>query len=313
MKRSNGRGNALIIFLGFVVTALLVATCYFSLDKTSHAKKEPTQKTARHIFTSDSNTVSTETPAIAVASEENKPQASEESKPQATVVSKPPRANWPEITAADGRDDLGVPYTIDGTVLVNRKHPVNWDYVPAIDSAGGVILQPQAKKAYEEMHTAAMQDGIQFYFRSGYRDFATQAAIYQQYARTDPNGIAGANRYSAPPGASEHQTGLAVDIDNGSGLSYDFDQTPAGIWLHKNAYKFGFIIRFPKGKEPITGYTYEPWHFRYIGVEKAADFGPENTLTLEEYLHSEPAPAPGAPESEIPDAPAVSADPAQVN
>ena len=305
MKRSNGRGNALIIFLGFVVTALLVATCYVSLNKISYDERKSTPNTTQHILTSDSNEVSPKIPTTAITSEE--------SKPQTTVVSKPPHANWPEVTAADGRDDLGLPYTIDGTVLVNRKHPVNWNYVPAINSAGGVILQPQAKKAYDEMHTAAMQDGIQFYFRSGYRDFATQAAIYQQYARTDPNGIAGANRYSAPPGASEHQTGLAVDIDNGSGLSYDFDQTPAGIWLHKNAYKFGFIIRFPKGKEPITGYTYEPWHFRYIGVEKAADFGPENTLTLEEYLHSEPAPAPGAPESEIPDASAVSADPAQVN
>lgn len=201
--------------------------------------------------------------------------------------------NYPVISANDGRTDFSMPLLLRQIPLVNRKHPVNRFYRPPLDAAG--LMQPEARKAFDEMTEAAKKDGIVYALRSAYRSFESQYKINQYYLQTDPGGIASVDTYSAPAGASEHQTGLALDLDNGSGLSSDFDQTPAGIWLQENAYKYGFIVRFPKDKQHITGYHYEPWHFRYIGKEAAAVFGPWNSLTLEEYLDAEPAPAPSYP------------------
>lgn len=200
------------------------------------------------------------------------------------------KADYPTITAKDGRANLSQPFIKNKVILVNRLHPVDWNYIPHLASNG--LMQEEAWQAYLKMEAAAKKDGITFTALSCYRSFEYQLQVNNYYLKTDPGGKASVDKYSAPPGASEHQTGLAVDIANGSSLDNDFDQTPAGIWLHDNAYKFGFIIRFPKDKEKITGYYYEPWHFRYVGEKIAKDFGPRNTLTLEEYLHDEPAPAP---------------------
>lgn len=220
-----------------------------------------------------------------------------EEKPKEEVIEpktypkvKAEKEGYPVIEAEDGRENLGEPYILENVILVNRKHPVNWDYVPPLENTGK--LQPEAMQAFQAMLSKAQEDGIQFYLRSAYRSFDEQVRVRNYYLDTDPGGLASVDTYSAPPGASEHQTGLALDLDNGEGLDEHFDETPAGTWLHENAYKFGFIIRFPKDKENITGYRYEPWHFRYVGIDIAQAFGPHNQLTLEEYLKSEPAPAP---------------------
>lgn len=198
--------------------------------------------------------------------------------------------NYPLLSAADGRTHLDEPFMPRGIILVNRRHPVNRHYKPELDEWG--VLQKEARSAFNTMTQAAQKDGITYTLRSGYRSFEKQFEINQYYLKTDPGGIASVDTYSAPAGASEHQTGLALDLDNGNGLTSDFDQTPAGKWLQDHAYEYGFILRFPKDKEHITGYHYEPWHFRYVGQEVAKAFGPWNTLTLEEYLDAEPAPAP---------------------
>ena len=128
------------------------------------------------------------------------------------------------------------------------------------------------------MRNAAREDGINLFVKSGYRSYIDQKIIYNGYVARD--GKEGADRYSARPGHSEHQTGLAFDINS----TYDsFADTPEAKWLAENSYKYGFIIRYPKDKEHITGYKYEPWHVRYLGVDKAKEVF-DSGLCLEEFL-----------------------------
>ena len=123
------------------------------------------------------------------------------------------------------------------------------------------------------------------YCVSGYRSYATQNAIYQ--AKLKAAGLEYTSKYVAYPGQSEHQTGLAMDVTNEAGvqkpLTQDFGQSKEGKWLQANAHVYGFIIRYPAGKEGITGYNYEPWHIRYVGPDVAKIIQAQD-LTLEEYL-----------------------------
>lgn len=138
-------------------------------------------------------------------------------------------------------------------------------------------MRSEAASAFMEMVDAALLDNIILKNASAYRSFDYQVNLYDSYVKKD--GIEKADIYSARPGYSEHQTGLCTDINN---IDSSFHDTSESNWLLKNAYKYGFIIRFPKGKEKITGYKYEPWHYRYVGV-KAAKIIYKNNLTLEEY------------------------------
>lgn len=182
------------------------------------------------------------------------------------------------------------------TYLVNREYPLPEDFVPenlitpdvlfpfsdtSIDKAK---MTPEAGKALALLFDAAYEEaGLTLYGVSAYRSYARQYTIYAtNLARY---GAAHANRYSAAPGRSEHQTGLTIDISCASEdflLESTFADTPEGIWTAGNAHRFGFILRYPEEKEHITGYSYEPWHLRYVGTELAALLY-ETGLTLEEY------------------------------
>jgi zinc D-Ala-D-Ala carboxypeptidase len=145
-------------------------------------------------------------------------------------------------------------------------------------------LQANAARALERLFKAASDAGHRLYGVSGYRSYATQKSIFERNAAQKGEEVA--NRTSARPGQSEHQTGLAMDISSASvdyRLSTSFGDTAEGKWVRDNAYKYGFIIRYPKGTEGITGYSYEPWHIRYVGTT-AADYIYRNNLTLEEYF-----------------------------
>ena len=113
---------------------------------------------------------------------------------------------------------------------------------------------------------------------SGFRSYSTQKVLYNSYVQTD--GVEAADTYSARPGHSEHQTGLAFDVGN---IDYGYGDTDAGRWLNDHAHEYGFIIRYLKGKESITGYVYEPWHIRYVGLNVASEIHTRG-ITLEEYL-----------------------------
>ena len=179
-------------------------------------------------------------------------------------------------------------------ILVNRTHPLDSSYVPSdlipvnvpfafIGNDQRNFLRRPAAAALEKMFTDAKDVNLSLIGVSGYRSYDRQKMIYEQNLAV--KGEDETNLYSAKPGQSEHQTGLAMDISAPSifsALTTDFETTPEGMWLKDNAYRYGFILRYPAGKEHITGYAYEPWHFRYVGIPLAA-YLKSNNLTLVEY------------------------------
>ena len=177
-------------------------------------------------------------------------------------------------------------------LLVNKTHPLPKDYVPSDlvkpnvkSNKSGLSLRKEATLALEKMFEGALEDNITLVLGSSYRSYSYQTTLYNNYVAKD--GEEKANRYSAKPGTSEHQTGLAVDISDASGANYlkrSFKDTSEGIWLKENAHLYGFILRYAEEKEEITGYMFEPWHFRYVGIEEATKIY-ESNLTFEEYYN----------------------------
>lgn len=172
-------------------------------------------------------------------------------------------------------------------VLVNKRYPlVPKKYVPRLASVPGtgIRLQPPAAKAYKKLVAAARKDGVNIKLTSGYRSYAVQKGLLEKYTRA--YGSAYAKRIAAAPGTSEHQTGLAIDVGNHSracALQACFASTKVGSWMARNAPKYGFILRYPKGMEAVTGYNYEPWHFRYVGTATAKSVSRAKAKTLEHY------------------------------
>lgn len=170
-----------------------------------------------------------------------------------------------EITVKDG-----ITY-VNGVLIANKTYALPSTYAP-----GGLL--PEFNTAFAKMQAAAKQDGMSLSICSGYRSYSYQAQLYNNYVARD--GKAKADTYSARPGHSEHQSGLAADINYAGDW---FNTTPEAKWLAENCYKYGFIIRYPKGKDDITGYKYEGWHIRYLGDELAG-LVHDSGLTLEEYF-----------------------------
>lgn len=178
-------------------------------------------------------------------------------------------------------------------MLVNKKHSLSEGYVPKGLTAPNVPslnrsktkMTPEAAYALEALFAKAKRDNIKLTAVSGYRSYERQKAIFA--SNTGKYGsAAAANQFSARAGQSEHQTGLAMDVSSPSvnfTLTQSFAKTREGKWLKENAAAFGFIIRYQKGKEHITGYQFEPWHIRYVGKAAALELAGRN-ITLEEYL-----------------------------
>ncbi|EAZ85850.1 hypothetical protein BB14905_07454 [Bacillus sp. B14905] len=169
------------------------------------------------------------------------------------------------------------PTYIKGILLANKIYPLPSTFAPEEN--------PEARQALNQMLEAAKQQGFDLVAFSGYRSFEYQTTLYNNYVNRD--GQEAADRYSARPGYSEHQTGLAFDIgERGKEdvwLTEEFGETPAGQWLFAHAQEYGFILRFPQNKEEITGYMYESWHYRYVGKDVAKEIA-KQSITLEEYL-----------------------------
>jgi D-alanyl-D-alanine carboxypeptidase len=172
-------------------------------------------------------------------------------------------------------------------VLVGPGNPFPSWYQPELTEVFGIKVDKALVQPFTEMRTDASKDGISLWISSGYRSDSEQSNLFQreveQYVKTAPTyseAVAAAERSVARPGCSEHATGLALDLN---GVKDDFDTTPAFRWLQKHAYEYGFILRYPKGKENVTNIKYEPWHYRYVGKEAAAAMK-KSGQCLEEYL-----------------------------
>ncbi|WP_243298890.1 M15 family metallopeptidase [Bacillus litorisediminis] len=180
-------------------------------------------------------------------------------------------------------------------VLVNKQYTLEDDFLPNDLVIPKVLfseditdeekyIRKEAALALEELFEKGKEQGFTLIATSGYRSYETQKRLYEEFV--NQLGIEAAEYRAAKPGNSEHQTGLAMDITS-SEFNYeeyqDFGETPSGKWVAENAHHFGFIIRYPEGKEHITGYQYEPWHLRFVGVQKAT-YIYKNQLTFEEFL-----------------------------
>ena len=172
-------------------------------------------------------------------------------------------------------------------MLVNKYHNLKQDYKPndviTISSRyaySGNETSEAILENYKKMFQEAESNGIKLIISSGYRSYEEQEETYNYYKKT--KGTEYAEKYASHAGFSEHQTGYAFDILTPGANIDNFEQTEAFTWLQENAYKFGFIMRYPKDKENITGYEYEPWHYRYVGTEAAKKIKQEN-ITFEEY------------------------------
>lgn len=257
-KRKINKTNSLIVVLIFMLVVILGATLVMRL------------------FSKESKSVATSTQPTTIT-------------PSPTpVVDNTPR----------GEGNTAFTDTESLLLLANKKHKLPDGYVPSdlvtipaeYDYYNyGCQLKEEAANALVAMLQAANAEGLYPKATTTYRDESFQATLYNNYAGT--YGTESADTFSSRPGYSDHQTGLAADISceaNGWELSEDFENTAEGQWLAQHAHEYGFIMRYPKDKQDITGYTYEPWHFRYIGVEYAtALYETDPNESFEEFFEVE--------------------------
>ncbi len=181
-------------------------------------------------------------------------------------------------------EDSNVVTNFSDTVLVNKYNKLDSTFVPSnltlLDncSSGEHYLSADAKKAYDELCKASLNDDMKISVNSSYRSYESQEDVYNYYLKL--YGKSYVEKYVATPGYSEHQTGLCLDVKSLS--SNIFRNSKEYEWMLNNAYKYGFILRYPKGKNDITGYSNEEWHFRYVGVD-IAKYIYDNDITYDEY------------------------------
>lgn len=200
-----------------------------------------------------------------------------------------------EVKVVNGRNVIQNPGNV--LVLVNKQFSLPDGYeplqlvIPEVAFSFGKLdleksyMRQAAAKALENLFAGALKEEVELFAVSGYRSYTRQSQVFE--AEVKRAGREKAVQAVAVPGSSEHQTGLSMDISSRSAnleLSEKFGETTEGKWLAENAHRYGFILRYPKGKEAITGYQYEPWHFRYVGSE-AAKVIYEKKWTLEEYFN----------------------------
>ena len=180
-------------------------------------------------------------------------------------------------------------------ILVNKKNLLSEDYVPEdlvaihepmgskLDKTYVNRLNREAYNAFKDMQKEALKEGYEIFVDSSYRAYEYQKKVFNDVVLK--KGLEHAQKFVAPAGGSEHQTGLAIDVifrRKGEMIEEQTENDPEICWLFTNSYKYGYILRFPKGKENITGFNFEPWHFRYVGKDVAKEIY-DLRITLEEY------------------------------
>lgn len=175
---------------------------------------------------------------------------------------------------------------IDGYLIANKTYALPSTFipenpeVPVTEARSNTSLDKDLMTAFRKMQADATAKGLNIYIASGYRSYDYQVSLYNRYVAND--GKAAADTYSSRPGNSEHQTGLCFDLNS---IEDSFQYTNEGKWINDNCYKYGFCIRFPKGKDAYTGYQYESWHLRYVGEELAEKlYNNGDWISLEEYF-----------------------------
>ncbi|MBQ7003501.1 MAG: M15 family metallopeptidase [Oscillospiraceae bacterium] len=244
--------------------------CETTAAETTAAETTDTSITRTETTYTSTTTTSTETtPSVtSTAATETETTASE-----TETTAMPEETTTQETTTAETTTETSAaaaPTYIDGILVVNKTYPLPKDYNPGMD--------PECEAQFALLRKGAKEDGINIYLSSGFRSYTSQSYIYHNNVKRCGKELA--DTFSARPGHSEHQSGLAIDVNI---VSDRFIGTPEAIWLAEHAHEYGFIIRYPEDKTQITGYKYEPWHIRYLGLETAQAVY-ESGMCLEEYL-----------------------------
>lgn len=248
-----GKKHQLATILGILMFALLVSYLMIALHDRAAAPSQPADNSQEII-----PEVAAEVP---ITNETQKPTD--------------PTPAWPVNLADEQANSL--------TVVVNKKHKLPPDYIPSLKSVAGGQMRPEAADKLTQLLADASEAGLSIKIVSSYRSYSTQTSVYNNYVKQ--HGQTEADTFSARPGHSEHQTGLAVDLGNTDGscqLETCFGDSAAGKWLAAHASDYGYIIRYEKGKDNNTGYQYEPWHLRFVGVT-VAQAVVASGKTLDEY------------------------------
>ena len=244
------------------------------------------------IFVLNDNNNNTQTTTTTTTTEGTTENTSSTTTTETTVKTTSGSYDYDKILTPTGGEVLGTTdkgyevkkvnglYYVDGYLIANKTYSLPETYNPG-------ALNSTVKTAADKMFAAAKNEkGYNLYSASGFRSYATQKSIYNRYVNND--GKAKADTYSARPGYSEHQTGLAFDVcdrNGGACINSGFDNTGQAKWLSENAHKYGFILRYVKNKDDETGYMYESWHFRYVGTELAEKlYNNGNWITMESYF-----------------------------
>lgn len=268
------RGPRRRVLPALVLGALLLSAC--SPGETPASSASPSSTPAASAASTPPSTSPTSAAAATSTPASDSAPSTAATPPRGSATATDPAA--PPSPAPAARDGHRNPSSVH--VLVNKRNPLQpADWAPADltvpdvrSTRAGLTLRAEAATAAEALFAAAAEDGVDLSLVSAYRSYSYQQGTYagwvQQHGRT------GADRISARPGHSEHQTGLAMDVGAADGactLEQCFGDTPEGAWVAQNADAHGWIVRYPAGAEDVTGYSPEPWHLRYVGTPAAAD------------------------------------------
>ena len=278
-SRTHHKSNSKKIVIGAIISFVLLLSIIATIILKNKAVQDDSQgkevEQSQEQLTEDPKSELLEDPLVDQPTEQQPTDQPVQKPNESVATEKPEKAN--SNGYIEGQAEATEPTYTNGVLIVNKKYPLPKTYNKGED--------PKARAAFEKMAAAAKPEGFELVAFSGFRSYEYQTTLYTNYVKRD--GQEQADRYSARPGYSEHQTGLAFDIGElgkeDLWLTSEFGETPAGQWLLDHAHEYGFILRYPKGKEDITGFMYESWHFRYLGVELATKVKNKG-VTLEEYL-----------------------------
>ncbi len=280
---------SLILILIIIIISVSVKSCSKS-EKSDNKETDPISEESSYVQTDSKGTVSedaadtTAASSTAVASSATVSDNSQYPAPQlpsGNTVSKGTTSKGFSIQEIDGAT------YIDGHLIANKTYALPGGFIPTnpdqpVNNAdrSSTCLDKTLMSAWKSMLKDASANGLNIYIASGYRSYNYQVNVYNRYVKSD--GASVADTYSSRPGYSEHQTGLCFDLNS---IEDSFQYTDEGKWVNDNCYKYGFCIRFPKNKDAYTGYKYESWHLRYVGVDLATKlYNNGDWLSLEEYF-----------------------------
>lgn len=254
--------------IGMVTAAFMMTACAeggidkYVKESTASVTQAVTQEVTQPVTEKETHSVE----PITIATEEKTTESTTEATTEAKTESATQSTEFPLLTFPT----VDEPTYIDGILVVNKSYGLPPTYNPGNDK--------EALAEFDKMKADAAKEGLNIYISSGFRSYDHQVRTYSRYVYYDGQEMA--DTYSARPGYSDHQTGLAFDLNS---VDDSFGLTKEAVWVEEHCHEYGFIIRYPKGKEDITGYQWEPWHLRYLGIEKATAVY-ESGLSLEEYL-----------------------------